>query len=433
MPIPNNGIIIWTGTNASIPAGFTRETSLDSKFTKGSAASTEANVTGGADTHYHDSDAHGHSMNSHSHVVTTNYSGGDGNDSDSGGSELNANHYHTDSISGVVGGDLSSVASTYASVSNNPPYYEVIFIKSVGYNLFPDDGVAFFSSADIPSGFANCDGAGGTTNLANKYLRGAATSGNAGGTGGSTQNIHDLTHTHSESYHYHSQWLRASGNVSGGGRRGSGTGGRAGLNHYHYYYLNNNTAGSISTAQLTTTETVEPAYKKLLAIQNTSGTSKAQPKGLIIMWLGSLASIPAGWLLCDGTNDTQDMRGMHLKVASSTGEIGNTGGSNTHTHASQSHSHTGASHSHSNGNTPSSHLRHDLNGDSGSNGVGGGWEVMNKDRYHSSVDSIGSSTVSWASASTSANSSNNEPSYRTVQFIQFSREFHAGGMLLTFV
>lgn len=32
------------------------------------------------------------------------------------------------------------------------------------------------------------------------------------------------------------------------------------------------------------------------------------PPGLIIMWAGSIVSIPSGWQLCDGTNSTQDLR-----------------------------------------------------------------------------------------------------------------------------
>jgi len=32
------------------------------------------------------------------------------------------------------------------------------------------------------------------------------------------------------------------------------------------------------------------------------------PKGSIIMWSGSIASIPSGWVLCDGTNGTPDLR-----------------------------------------------------------------------------------------------------------------------------
>ena len=41
------------------------------------------------------------------------------------------------------------------------------------------------------------------------------------------------------------------------------------------------------------------------------------PIGGIIMWSGSVASIPSGWSLCDGTNTTPDLRNRFVVGASS--------------------------------------------------------------------------------------------------------------------
>ena len=41
------------------------------------------------------------------------------------------------------------------------------------------------------------------------------------------------------------------------------------------------------------------------------------PIGGIIMWSGSVASIPSGWSLCDGTNSTPDLRNRFVVGASS--------------------------------------------------------------------------------------------------------------------
>ena len=79
-------ILIWTGSNASIPSGFTRETSLDSKFPKAWGAENP-NTTGGSDTHSHTSPSHTHTMVSHSHTVTLNPKGDNENNSDMSGSE----------------------------------------------------------------------------------------------------------------------------------------------------------------------------------------------------------------------------------------------------------------------------------------------------------------------------------------------------------
>lgn len=53
--------------------------------------------------------------------------------------------------------------------------------------------------------------------------------------------------------------------------------------------------------------------------------------GIIIWWYGSVASIPAGWVLCDGNNGTPDMRGKFSYGAGGTANPGATGGSATFT------------------------------------------------------------------------------------------------------
>lgn len=50
------------------------------------------------------------------------------------------------------------------------------------------------------------------------------------------------------------------------------------------------------------------------------------PIGGIIMWSGSITSIPAGWALCNGSNGTPDLRNRFIVGAGSTYSPGNTGG-----------------------------------------------------------------------------------------------------------
>jgi hypothetical protein len=62
------------------------------------------------------------------------------------------------------------------------------------------------------------------------------------------------------------------------------------------------------------------------------------PTGVIVMWSGSIASIPSGWLICDGSNSTPDLRNRFIVGAGSTYSVAGTGGtadaivvSHTHT------------------------------------------------------------------------------------------------------
>ena len=55
------------------------------------------------------------------------------------------------------------------------------------------------------------------------------------------------------------------------------------------------------------------------------------PTGAIMMWSGASTAIPTGWVLCDGTNNTPDLRNRFVIGAGSTYAVGATGGSSTTT------------------------------------------------------------------------------------------------------
>ena len=63
------------------------------------------------------------------------------------------------------------------------------------------------------------------------------------------------------------------------------------------------------------------------------------PIGGIIMWSGSVATIPSSWALCNGTNGTPNLQDRFLVGAGSGYAVGATGGSANATLVS--HSHTG--------------------------------------------------------------------------------------------
>jgi microcystin-dependent protein len=112
-------------------------------------------------------------------------------------------------------------------------------------------------------------------------------------------------------------------------------------------------AGTLEASSLTLNGTALTTSTSAL---NTASTHYV-PSGGIIMWSGSVASIPSGWVLCNGGNSTPDLRNRFVIGAGSSYNPGNTGGSST---SSLSTSNMPA-HTHSNGtlggstNTTGSH------------------------------------------------------------------------------
>lgn len=50
------------------------------------------------------------------------------------------------------------------------------------------------------------------------------------------------------------------------------------------------------------------------------------PSGGIIIWSGAADNIPSGWALCDGQNNTPDLRGKFVLGAGTSHAVGTTGG-----------------------------------------------------------------------------------------------------------
>jgi len=60
--------------------------------------------------------------------------------------------------------------------------------------------------------------------------------------------------------------------------------------------------------------------------------SGSLPAGVIVMWSGLLANVPTGWVLCDGTGGTPDLRDRFIKGWTAGVDPGATGGATTHSH-----------------------------------------------------------------------------------------------------
>lgn len=72
-------------------------------------------------------------------------------------------------------------------------------------------------------------------------------------------------------------------------------------------------------------------------IATTAFVRDVLPAGVILAWSGSIATIPSGWFLCDGTNGTPDLRDRFIVGAGSLYGVGAAAGSKDAVVVSHSH------------------------------------------------------------------------------------------------
>ena len=240
----------------------------------------------------------------------------------------------------------------------------------------PVNGVIMFfgSSGSIPNGFVLCDGNNGTDDMTDHFVLGASVDGDVSATGG--VQTADITHTHAAgtlatdtASHTHDSGTTG---AYSGTQAHEGSGGASSVNgHTHPYSINTDAGHShASMSGVTGGGTVtsydnRPAFTGLLYIQRvaTSAVEKRSagrfdagwfwerlvrhthsaesvgqvPLNGITIWSGSVASIPAGYSLCNGGGGTTpDLRDRFVKGVVS-GSAGTTGGANT---VNISHTHT---------------------------------------------------------------------------------------------
>jgi microcystin-dependent protein len=152
----------------------------------------------------------------------------------------------------------------------------------------------------------------------------------------------------------------------------------------------------------------------------TSATPVVFVTGMIMLWSGSIASIPSGWALCDGTSGTPDLRNRFIVGAGSTYAVNATGGSAdaivvSHTHTATT-SITDPGHTHS----------LNISGGATITGIGGsgasGWTGANTGNNYVTTSGTNSSTTG-VTASTTVNSAGssgtnaNLPPYYALAYI----------------
>lgn len=137
---------------------------------------------------------------------------------------------------------------------------------------------------------------------------------------------------------------------------------------------------STNTTQIATTEFVTTAI-----------TAGGAPSGLIAMWSGSIATIPAGWVLCNGTSGTPDLRNRFIVGAGSTYAVAATGGSADAIVVSHTHSVTDPGHTHATDTTGNSYLGDVSGGGSRTHPSGSSDNITNSSVTGISINTTGSS------------------------------------------
>lgn len=133
-----------------------------------------------------------------------------------------------------------------------------------------------------------------------------------------------------------------------------------------------NVTGDITTTSLTLGGTAVTAtaaeINTLDGIAPTGAGFGYVPQGGIIMWSGAIGAIPAGWLLCDGTNGTPNLQNRFIVGAGDTHTPGATGGADSvtlaeanlpsHTHSFSATTGAGGNHQHSGETDPAGAHNH---------------------------------------------------------------------------
>lgn len=345
--VPLNGILFWPGLNSAIGSGalanWSRYTNFDGKYFQGGESGFTTSANGGSATPNHTANAHGLTGNSHVHTFSGSGAITD-NDEEvdevlfSGVFIINTSefhiHTHLSETSNTQTITYQNATPTVGTASAEPPNITVIAIKPDDANQdIPDDALCYTDNIALPGGdFTKFAAANG------RFWKGAATGQDADTTGsGSATHNHPSSHTHTIDIHNHSQKTAGVGSPSTEGSSSSPTSTALSMAHHSVTLLSKSLSDLSSNDGNIASVNGEPAFVELLGIQNTSGLA-AMELDLIIGYMGSEASIPTGWELVSATTDKQ------IRSTGTDGDVGNTGGSNSHGHgtsANHGHTHSG--------------------------------------------------------------------------------------------
>ena len=142
-------------------------------------------------------------------------------------------------------------------------------------------------------------------------------------------------------------------------------------------------------------------YDNLYGIIGTAPTPATPiPAGCIILWSGSIGSIPSGWVLCNGANGTPDLRDRFVVGAGSTYAVAATGGSADSIVVSHTHTFSGTTAS---SGTHSHNVNASSTGGSAAFGTSAGGGTLTTDTAGAHTHTYSGTTASTGTSATNAN------------------------------
>ncbi|MFX1490276.1 MAG: hypothetical protein ACFFBI_14085 [Promethearchaeota archaeon] len=219
----------------------------------------------------------------------------------------------------------------------NSPYY------------YPNSGdlplgmIAIWSGSidTIPHGWTLCDGSNGTPDLTNRFVMCINNSEYPGVIGGSRDHFHNYSdlpnHNHGIDDPGHDHWITSAGSLTF----------EVDIRIMDYNLPTPHWTQEYDTSMVTTGITLEkngtnncktfktehlPPYYSLAYIMKTSSDAIPLPEGIIVMYPHKLESIPEGWELCSGWEDTPDLTDRFIMCVNNSEDLGTTGGSIEHSH-----------------------------------------------------------------------------------------------------
>lgn len=346
MAIPAGIIFPWPSTVGTIPAGWSRVVALDSQFLRGA---TVAGAAGGNATHTHTVTDHTHVNNAHTHTISLGgligacltHPWGPGSSPRADVPNCVAHIHNVYSISTAAPLNLNA-AVTLNVAASDPPNWVVIWIESDGTGLLAPNILSLWSKEVLPASWSwPASGKGA-------FLKGAAPAGNGGAVAAAAHSHTGTGHTHVQNPHRHSGTVSPQTVITGNIWDPTPNTTVPQPTHSHTSFFTKYTTVINQNATVTTVvATTDPPHVELTILQNSTAGNLALRPGMIAVWTGPAATIPTGWVLCDGENGTLDLTGdILIKGTAVLANVGNAGGNTVHGHIAIAHTHVQNGHDH---------------------------------------------------------------------------------------